>query len=251
MKLLAHIVAPALALLGAGGWWLSRDESSEPSVFENAPIVLEESAPPKTSEESEELVSEPAPAPTTLAAPLSAPAPPTPAPAPSPVPFPTPAPAGSGEELSITDRLITFGYRTPPSPRTIDAIVLHSTYNASGGDPYNLDKILAQFEQYGVGAHYLIDRSGKVYRLVRESDIAYHAGASKMPDGRKNVNDFSIGIELMGTEESGFSDKQYAAVNAIIAEVETRHEIRDVVGHGDVAPARKTDPWKFDWKKLK
>jgi N-acetyl-anhydromuramyl-L-alanine amidase AmpD len=129
--------------------------------------------------------------------------------------------------------------------------VLHSSYNASDGDQYDLEKTISQYETYGVGTHYIIDRKGVVYRLVEEDNIAYHAGASKMPDGRKNVNDFSIGIEMIATEESGYTDKQYAAVNALIADIKSRHKIKSVVGHADIAPGRKTDPWKFDWKKLR
>ncbi len=178
-------------------------------------------------------------------------------PAPSPMPAAIPQVSAPSSEsapdsgLEITPRLTSFGFRTPPSERSIDTIVLHSSYNASGGDAYNLEKIIGQYEQYGVGAHYLIARDGKIYQLVRESNIAYHAGESKMPDGRKNVNDFSIGIEIVGTEDSGFTGKQYDAVNDLITQIKTRYKIKDIVGHGDVAPSRKTDPWKFDWKKLK
>jgi len=153
--------------------------------------------------------------------------------------------------VSIQSRLLRFGYRVPSASRSIDAIVLHSSYNASVGDEYDLEKTIAQYEQYGVGAHYIIDRKGAVYRLVEEANIAYHAGASKMPDGRKNVNDFSIGIEMIANMEDGYTEKQYAAVNALIADIKARYEIKGVVGHGDIAPSRKTDPWKFDWIKLK
>lgn len=170
---------------------------------------------------------------------------------------PVPTPETSKEEtinsdsLSIQPRILRFGFRVPPAPRSIDTIVLHSSYNAQGGDPYSVEKTIAEYEQYGVGAHYLIDRSGTVYRLIEEGNIAYHAGSSKMPDGRKNVNDFSIGIEMIATEESGYTEKQYRAVNTLMADIKSRHKIKSVVGHGDIAPSRKTDPWKFDWKKLK
>lgn len=249
MKLLL-LVLILIGCITGGWWWLGRSEEADtPIVFENAPLTLEQPVAPESEVPRDEPVStEP------LVAREIAPALPAPSPAPAPVPAPTPTPAASvvdEPQLAVVDRLISFGYRSPSAARDINTIVLHSSYNASGGDEYDLDQIIGQYERYGVGAHYLIGRRGDIYRLVRESDIAYHAGESKMPDGRKNVNDFSIGIELVGTEESGFSDKQYAAVNALIADIETRHKIRDVVGHGDVAPTRKTDPWKFDWKKLK
>lgn len=155
------------------------------------------------------------------------------------------------ESLSIQPRILRFGFRVPPAKRTVDTVVLHSSYNVLGGDVYSVDRTIDEYEQYGVGAHYLIDRSGVVLRLVEEGNIAYHAGSSKMPDGRKNVNDFSIGIELIATEESGYTDKQYSAVNALIADIKSRYKIKSVVGHADIAPGRKSDPWKFDWKKLK
>ena len=157
--------------------------------------------------------------------------------------------AASLTNLEIHERRINFGFRSADS-RSIDTIVLHSSYNASGGDVYDIDKIVKQYEDYGVGAHYLIDRTGKVYRLIAEKDVAYHAGASKMPDGRKNVNEFSIGIEIAGTLESGYTQEQYTAVNALIDDIKSRYKIKSIVGHADIAPDRKTDPWKFDWKKV-
>lgn len=164
---------------------------------------------------------------------------------------PSPSMPTLASSVVVVDHLLHFGYRTPPSPRHIDTIVLHSSYNALEGDSFSVEKVIQEYEHDGVGAHYLIDRSGKVYRLVRESDTAYHAGVSKMPDGRKNVNDFSIGIEMIATEESGFTESQYKSVRALIADIKSRYEIDSVVGHSDIAPSRKTDPWKFDWNKLK
>ena len=72
-----------------------------------------------------------------------------------------------------------------------------------------------------------------------------------MPDGRKDVNDFSIGIEIMNKEDTQFTKAQYEAVNDLIASLKNKYAIKNVVGHGDIAPTRKTDPWNFDWKKLK
>lgn len=162
---------------------------------------------------------------------------------------PAPVPAISASDLAVADRLMADGFRTT-NGRSIDTIVLHSSYNAGSGDVYDIDKIVKQYEDYGVGAHYLIGRTGKIYRLIEEKNVAYHAGASKMPDGRKNVNEFSIGIEMVGTLESGYTEEQYRAVNALIADIKSRHKIKSIVGHADIAPDRKTDPWKFDWKKL-
>jgi len=139
----------------------------------------------------------------------------------------------------------------PKSPRTIDTIVLHSSYDLNGFDPYSVSGIVKEYEDYGVSAHYLIDRKGIIYRLVEDKNIAYHAGVSKAPDGRKNVNDFSLGIEMMNTEKGQFTSEQYSAVNDLIASLKKQYKIKFVVGHSDIAPDRKTDPWNFDWKKVK
>ncbi|MFZ1654961.1 MAG: N-acetylmuramoyl-L-alanine amidase [Candidatus Moraniibacteriota bacterium] len=235
-----------------GGLWYgsSTDAPLDQAAFENEPLTLENKSvdilipgavTPKDTPE------------VPVAAPQTPPLPPSTSGeilTEKPTESSMPAPSSAGGP-SITSRLLRFGYRVPPAPRSIDTIVLHSSYNALGGDPYLVDKVITEYEGDGVGAHYLIDRTGTVYRLIDEANIAYHAGTSKMPDGRKNVNDFSIGIEIIATEDSGYTDKQYTAVNALIADIRTRYKIKSVVGHADIAPGRKTDPWKFDWKRLK
>lgn len=152
---------------------------------------------------------------------------------------------------AITSRLMSTGFAVPGKARTIDTIVLHSSYNPNGDDAYGVSELVKIYEGYTVSAHYLIDRGGKIYRLVEDKNIAYHAGASKMPDGRKDVNDFSIGIEMMNKEDTEYTKAQYEAINDLIAYLKQKHSIKYVVGHGDIAPTRKTDPWNFDWKKLK
>lgn len=153
--------------------------------------------------------------------------------------------------LKIENRLMGSGFAVPKNPRIIDTVVLHSSYDPAGNDPYSEASIIKIYEGYGVSAHYLIGRSGIVYRLVEEKNIAYHAGVSKMPDGRRNANDFSIGIEIMNTEKGQMTGAQYDAVNDLIASLKKKYPIKTIVGHGDIAPGRKTDPWNFDWKKLK
>ena len=157
----------------------------------------------------------------------------------------------ANEALSIVDRLMTTGFSVPKSARTIDTIVLHSSYDLLGADPYSVSGVIQEYTDAGVSAHYLIDRKGVIYRLVEDKNIAYHAGVSKMPDNRKNVNDFSIGIEMLNTEKGQFTSAQYVAVNDLISYLKKKYPIKSVVGHVDIAPDRKTDPWNFDWKKLK
>ncbi len=153
------------------------------------------------------------------------------------------------EMPDITDRFMTSGFSVPNKARTIDTLVLHSSYNPNG-EAYSVSALVKIYESYGVSAHYLIDRAGKIYRLVEDNNVAYHAGVSKMPDGRQDVNDFSIGIEIMNKEDTKFTEAQYEAVNVLVASLKQKHGIKYIVGHNNIAPERKTDPWNFDWKQL-
>lgn len=154
-------------------------------------------------------------------------------------------------ELKIVNRLMGSGFTVSQKLRNIDTIVLHSSYDLLGKDQYSVSGVIKEYTDYGVSAHYLIDRAGTIYRLVEDKNIAYHAGVSKMSDGRANVNDFSIGIEMLNTETGQFTSAQYTAVNNLIALLKKQYPITSVVGHSDIAPGRKTDPWNFDWKKLR
>jgi AmpD protein len=105
-----------------------------------------------------------------------------------------------------------------------------------------------------VSAHVLIRRDGEVVQYVPFGARAWHAGASSYA-GRPACNDFSIGIELEGTDETPYADAQYAALAGVIraacAALPTLSRER-VVGHSDVAPGRKSDPGTaFDWERLR
>ena len=155
----------------------------------------------------------------------------------------------SEKNFSIENRLVSWGF-SKANERTIDTVVIHSTYNATGGDPFSVSKILDIYKSYGVSPHYLVARDGTVYRLVDEKNIAYHAGESKMSDGRTNVNAFSIGIEVIGKDDGGPTEAQYVSVEKLLADIGTRWDIKHVLGHSDIAPGRKSDPWGFEWKKI-
>jgi N-acetyl-anhydromuramyl-L-alanine amidase AmpD len=150
----------------------------------------------------------------------------------------------------IVERSVNWGYQKS-SGRSIDTIIIHSSYNALGGDEYNTDKLIGEYKSYGVSPHYFIDRAGNIYRLVEDKDIAYHAGASKTPDGRKNVNSFSIGIEMMNTKSDKFTVSQYNSLKSLLAYLKGKYKIEYVLGHNQIAPGRKDDPWNFDWEKIK
>ncbi len=150
----------------------------------------------------------------------------------------------------VRDRLVAWGHRPHFGPRAIDTIVVHSSYDALGPAPYDLDGLLAEYRQYGVAPHFVIDRDGGIWRTVAERDVAWHAGRSRMPDGRAGVNAFSLGVELMTTRTDSVTAAQYEALNALIARLAREHPIRHVVRHRDIAPERKDDPWGCDWRRV-
>ena len=155
----------------------------------------------------------------------------------------------SGSKIKIIQNLVSWGYAVS-SERNIDTIIIHSSYDALGNDPYDLDGLLKEYKIYGVAPHFVINRKGKIYRLVADENIAYHAGASQMPDGRKGVNNFSVGIELMNTKDDKYTEDQYEALSELIDYLKDEHTIKHILGHSQIAPGRKTDPWNFEWEKL-
>lgn len=156
----------------------------------------------------------------------------------------------AGDSLAIINKKVSFGF-APNSNRSVNTVIVHSTFNNSGGDKYDIDLVLKQFSQYGVSAHYVIGRDGKIYQLVDEKDNSYHAGKSSLPDGTTNVNSCSIGIELMTSYTEGPTEAQIQSLLALINNIKQRYSIKYVLRHSDIAPERKTDPWNMDWDAFK
>ena len=105
-----------------------------------------------------------------------------------------------------------------------------------------------------VSAHCLISREGRLTQFVSFDDRAWHAGQSCF-EGVENCNDFSIGIELEGSDHKAYTSKQYQSLAAITKLVMQRYPLITsdrIVGHSDIAPVRKTDPGPaFDWAKYR
>ena len=142
------------------------------------------------------------------------------------------------------------------SPRTegaiIDCIVVHATViNTLQG---TVDRFLDIATS--VSAHYVVDRDGTTVQMVRDEDKAWHAGVSEL-EGKKGVNDFSIGIEMVNWNDGidPYPDAQYAAVARIIKHIRESYDIPDsrIVSHEFIARphGRKNDPKGFDFVKLK
>lgn len=100
-----------------------------------------------------------------------------------------------------------------------------------------------------VSSHFLIRRAGKLIQFVSCDDRAWHAGVSSW-EGRERCNDFSIGIELEGSDDLPFEAAQYATLARLTGVIRTRYPVRGVMGHSNIAPGRKTDPGPhFEWRR--
>ena len=132
-----------------------------------------------------------------------------------------------------------------PAGLVVDTVVLHATVLNT------LHDVIEHFSNPDtkVSAHYTIDRDGTVVGHVAEDKRAWHAGPSKMKDGRTCVNDFSIGIELVNLNngEDPFPTLQIQAMKDLVRGILERHPIRHIVTHYECAdpPGRKSDPKGF------
>jgi len=158
--------------------------------------------------------------------------------------------------------IISPNFDSRPSDAPIDLVVIHNISLPPGEfggagiaelftnqlDP-NAHPYYATIHQLRVSSHFLIRRNGRLIQFVSCDDRAWHAGVSCW-DGRERCNDFSIGIELEGTDEQPFEKKQYDTLAILTQAIRQRYSIRGVMGHSDIAPGRKTDPGPhFDWQR--
>jgi N-acetyl-anhydromuramoyl-L-alanine amidase len=106
-----------------------------------------------------------------------------------------------------------------------------------------------QLRSLRVSAHFLIRRDGALLQFVSGNERAWHAGVSSFR-GRERCNDFSIGIELEGSDFEAFEAAQYETLARLTVALQMRYPLADVAGHEHVAPGRKTDPGPhFDWQR--
>lgn len=139
-----------------------------------------------------------------------------------------------------------------PDGRAPDMLILH--YTGMETAEAALDRLCDPAAK--VSAHYTVDEDGTVYAHVPEDRRAWHAGAGYW-QGETDINGASIGIEIVNPgHEFGyrpFPEEQMAALIPLVADIVGRHDIprANIVGHSDVAPARKQDPGElFDWQRL-
>lgn len=147
-----------------------------------------------------------------------------------------------------------------PAGAPVDLLVVHNASLPLGhfGGPhladlftgrldYNADPSFDSLRGLRVSAHFLIRRDGRIVQFVAAGQRAWHAGLSAF-HGRERCNDFSIGIELEGSDFVAFMDAQYAALAALTVCLQGRYGLAAVRGHEHIAAGRKTDPGPFfDW----
>ena len=105
----------------------------------------------------------------------------------------------------------------------------------------------AEISHLKVSSHFFIRRDGQLVQFASCLDRAWHAGQSNW-EGRERCNDFSIGIELEGSDFEAFEAIQYEVLNCLINALKSTYPIEAITGHSDIAPNRKTDPGPhFDW----
>lgn len=151
-------------------------------------------------------------------------------------------PAGSSPEL-----VVVHAISLPPDQFGGAGIEeLFTNCLAPDGHPYYRD-----IHALRVSAHFLIRRDGELLQFVSCDARAWHAGVSLWL-GRERCNDFSIGIELEGSDHQPFESAQYDRLNSLLRDLVRRYPLlRSVAGHSDIAPGRKTDPGPhFDWSRV-
>jgi AmpD protein len=153
-----------------------------------------------------------------------------------------------------------------PAEASLDMIVLHGISlppgKFGGGEiqalflnelDWDAHPYFGEIRGMEVSAHLLIRRDGELVQFVPFTERAWHAGESSFR-GRARCNDFSVGIELEGEDETPYDERQYAVLPAVLQALITAYPqitAREIAGHCDVSPGRKSDPGPaFDWPRL-
>lgn len=149
----------------------------------------------------------------------------------------------AGEEISL---VVVHAISLPPSQfGSNDIERLFTNTLDPTAHPY-----FSEIIHLRVSAHFLIRRDGGLIQFVSCHKRAWHAGVSSW-QGRERCNDFSVGIELEGSDSLPFEDAQYRQLADLIEWLRKGFPIESIVGHSDVSPGRKTDPGPcFDWRRL-
>ena len=142
--------------------------------------------------------------------------------------------------------LVVHSISLPPGKYGGDAIErLFTNRLDPSAHPY-----FREIEGLRVSSHFLVRRDGELVQFVPVERRAWHAGESRWR-GRARCNDFSIGVELEGTDDNPFEAAQYTTLAGLIRALRARLPLHALAAHSDIAPGRKTDPGPgFDWARL-
>ena len=156
------------------------------------------------------------------------------------------SPNSSDRKLNEVSLLVIHNISLPPGNYGGDHIEKFFTNQLDHEEhPY-----FQEISNLKVSSHILIKRDGSIIQFVPFNMKAWHAGVSNYK-GREDCNEFSIGIELEGTDETSYTDAQYDTLIKMTMEIMALYpgiKKDDIVGHSDIAPGRKTDPGEsFDW----
>jgi AmpD protein len=149
-----------------------------------------------------------------------------------------------GERVTL---LVVHSISLPPGSYQGDAVErLFTNRLDPAGDPY-----YAQLALVRVSAHFFIRRDGEAIQFVPVDRRAWHAGESRWK-GRERCNDFSIGVELEGSDDADYADVQYTRLIELVRALRATLPLEDLAAHSDIAPGRKRDPGPgFDWPRLR
>ncbi len=169
--------------------------------------------------------------------------------------------------LDSVSRVVSPNYNQRPKDTNVNTIIIHSIslppgqYGGQEVSDFFVNQLesdkhpyFQQIAHLQVSAHVLIKRTGELIQYVNFNERAWHAGQSSFM-GEENCNDFSIGIELEGTDSSSFTVAQYEQLTLLVMALMKQYRqisLDRIIGHSDIAPGRKTDPGTgFDWHEWK
>jgi AmpD protein len=147
----------------------------------------------------------------------------------------------------VVDMIVIHNISLPPYEYGGNGVVeLFTNQLNPNAHPY-----YAEIHTLRVSSHFFIRRDGSLIQFASCLARAWHAGASKWQD-RERCNDFSVGIELEGSDIDCFEVAQYTTLIQLINALILHYPIQHIVGHDDIAPGRKTDPGPFfNWESVK
>ena len=150
-------------------------------------------------------------------------------------------------ENCVIDMIVIHNISLPPNEYGGSGVVQLFTNTLNPAEhPY-----YAEIYTRKVSSHFFIRRDGEIIQFVSCLQRAWHAGISSW-QGRERCNDFSVGIELEGSDFEVFEARQYKTLQSLINCLKKTYAIQYVVGHNDISPGRKTDPGPyFEWQKIK